>query len=103
MINILNIDINYSGVVVGGAVFAIIIIARWLCIWGECHFTKKFWVFFLAIGIIGIISSLFANNILCSAVLSATGFIFLWGIHETIEQEERVKKGWFKKKIRKNQ
>jgi lysylphosphatidylglycerol synthetase-like protein (DUF2156 family) len=103
MTNILNIQLNFSGVVVGSSVFIIIVVARWLCIWGEYHFTKKFWIFFLTTGITGVIFSLFTNNILSSAVFSATGFIFLWGIHETIEQEERVKKGWFKKKIRKNQ
>ena len=103
MTNILNMQLNYSGIVVGGSVFVIIVIARWLCIWGEYHFTKKFWTFFLATGLTGVIFSLFANNILHSAILSAAGFIFLWGINETIEQEERVKKGWFKKRIRKNQ
>lgn len=98
MIVISNTVINFSGIAVGASLFAVILIARWLCVWGEYHFSKKFWVFFFVAGIIFVISSLFSNNILSSAILSATGFIFLWGIHETIEQEERVKKGWFKKK-----
>jgi MFS-type transporter involved in bile tolerance (Atg22 family) len=98
MTDISNVQLNYSGVIVGSSVFIIIVIARWLCIWGEYNFTKKFWIFFLIIGLIGVFSSLFTNNILSSAILSASGFIFLWGINETIEQEERVKKGWFKKR-----
>ena len=101
MINILNTSINLSGVEIGLSVFVTILIARWLCVWGEYHFTKTFWIFFLVIGIIFIIFSLLSDNVLNSAILSAAGFIFLWGIHETIAQEERVKKGWFKKKIRK--
>ncbi|NPA36950.1 MAG: DUF4491 family protein [Chlorobi bacterium] len=87
-----------SGIIAGAAVFIIIVIARRLCIWGEYHFTKKFWIFFLIVGVISVSASIFVSDLLLSAILSANGFIFLWGIHETIEQEERVKKGWFKKK-----
>ncbi|NPA44424.1 MAG: DUF4491 family protein, partial [Chlorobi bacterium] len=38
------------------------------------------------------------ENLISSVILSVTGFVFLWGINETIEQEERVNKGWFPKK-----
>ncbi len=93
-------NIEPSGVIAGFAVFIIIIIARWLCIWGEYHFSKKFWIFFLIIGLFSVSASIFVDDMLISSILSANGFIFLWGIHETIEQEERVKKGWFKKKNR---
>ena len=95
---ILNISVNFSGIIVGLFVFVTIMFARWLCIWGEYHFTKKFWLVFLLVGIIGLAGSLYSENLILSSALSAFGFIFLWGIHETIEQEERVKKGWFKKK-----
>ena len=30
-----------------------------------------------------------------ASVLSIFGLTMLWGIHEVIEQEERVQKGWF--------
>jgi len=97
-IELFSTSINLSGLIIGISVFIIIIFARWLCIWGEYHFTKTFWVFFLISGIIALAFAILSSNILISAILSATGFIFLWGIQETIEQEERVKKGWFKKK-----
>ncbi|NPA68268.1 MAG: DUF4491 family protein [Chlorobi bacterium] len=97
-LQIFNINLNLSGLIIGAVVFAVIIFARRLCIWGEYHFTKKFWIFFFVTGLAATIASLFFKNILLSAGMSAFGFIFLWGIHETIEQEERVKKGWFKKK-----
>jgi len=93
-------NIEFSGVIAGFAVFIIIIIARWLCIWGEYHFSKKFWIFFMIIGLFSVSASIFVDDMLISSILSANGFVFLWGIHETIEQEERVKKGWFKKKNR---
>jgi hypothetical protein len=93
-----NNEINIIGFVAGAYTFLIIMFARWLCIWGEFHFTKKFWLFFLITGIITVIASLFFEDLISSVILSLTGFIFLWGINETIEQEERVNKGWFPKK-----
>lgn len=96
--NILNISFNIIGLIAGIYTFLIIMFARWLCIWGEYHFTKKFWIFFLVAGILTVISSVFFKNLIYSVILSLTGFIFLWGINETIEQEDRVKKGWFPKK-----
>lgn len=94
-------NIELSGLLAGFAVFIIIIFARWLCIWGEYHFSKFFWIFFLIVGLISVSASIFVDDLLTSSILSANGFIFLWGIHETIEQEERVKKGWFRKKQKK--
>lgn len=99
-VDFLNTSLNLSGVIVGIFVFVIIIFSRRLCIWGEYHFTKKFWIVFLFVGIAGLIVSLLFDNLILSSAMSAFGFIFIWGIHETIEQEERVKKGWFKKKIK---
>ena len=101
-VELFNTSLNFSGVIVGLFVFSIIIFARWLCIWGEYHFTKKFWYFFLITGILTAVGSIFIENLIFSAILSVTGFIFLWGINETIEQEERVEKGWYPRKKRKN-
>ncbi len=98
VINLLHKTFEISGLAVGLWVFVIIILARWLCIWGEYHFSKKFWIFFFVVGTIAVISSLFVQNVIISTMLSALGFIFIWGIHETIEQEKRVEKGWFPKK-----
>jgi hypothetical protein len=97
-IEILNQTIELSGIIIGSWIFIIIIIARKLCIWGEYQFTKKFWIFFFTTGILSTIFSIFVKNTIFSIMLSSAGFIFLWGIHETIEQEQRVKKGWFPKK-----
>ena len=97
-IDILHKTIELSGVLVGMWIFIIIIFARWLCIWGEYHFTKKFWIIFLVFGLWAVILSLFIKNIILSTIFSSFGFIFLWGINETIEQQKRVEKGWFPKK-----
>jgi len=94
-IQILSHTLNISGLIIGVTVFLLIVFSRWLCIVGEYHFSKKFWIVFLLIGLIATLVSFLISNIIFSTMAGVTGFIFLWGIHETIEQEVRVKKGWF--------
>jgi hypothetical protein len=55
------------------------------------------------------IIGLIAFSIICAFIplvirLEYHCFAFLWGIHEIIEQEEQVRKGWFprSKKLRKD-
>ena len=87
--------LNASGLIVGAACFLIIMISRWTCIVGEYHFTKKLWIAFLVFGLICIGAAFFMINIMFSSIVAMLGFTYLWGINEVIEQEERVKKGWF--------
>ena len=89
--------INLIGILVGLASFLIIMFARYSCIVGEYYFTKKLWIAFLVIGIMGIIISFLLINIILSTVVAIVAFNYLWGINEIIEQENRVKKGWFPK------
>lgn len=88
-------NLNYTGIVIGAATFVIIAVARYACIKAEYYFTKHFWIAFLIIGICSVAGSLFIENLTLSVILGINGFTFLWGIGEIIEQEERVKKGWF--------
>ncbi|MDR3287483.1 MAG: DUF4491 family protein [Prevotellaceae bacterium] len=94
-------QLQFSGIIVGFALFVIIYASQWICIKGEYYFTKKFWIVFLLIGIAGIAASLFIGDIVVSSIFSILGFVSLWGIGETIQQEERVKKGWFPKRQKK--
>lgn len=89
---------QYSGLLVGCALFATMFIARWMCIKGEYYFGKKFCIVFAILGFVGVAAALFIENIILSSILSIIGFVSLWGIHETIEQTRRVKKGWFPKR-----
>lgn len=89
--------LNFAGIIVGAATFAIIAISRYLCIKAEYYFTKKFWIGFLVIGFVSLAGSLVTKNLLISTILGINGFTFLWGIGEIIEQEDRVNKGWFPK------
>jgi hypothetical protein len=90
-------DIQLAGLVVGAYSFFTIIIARWVCIAGEYYISKKLWIGFLIIGIGSLWASLYAESIIWGTILGITGFIYIWGIHEIIEQEERVAKGWYPK------
>lgn len=88
---------NFQGVMIGVFSFLIIGIFHPIVIKGEYYFSKKIWPIFLLLGIIFIILSLNIKGQLLSALLGVTGFSCLWSIHELIEQEQRVKKGWFPK------
>lgn len=88
-------NLNYTGIVIGVATFVIIAFSRYVCIKAEYYFTKKFWIAFLIMGILSLTGSVFTANLIISAILGINGFSFLWGIGEIIEQEERVKKGWY--------
>ncbi|MDR0754531.1 MAG: DUF4491 family protein [Prevotellaceae bacterium] len=93
---------QFAGIIVGASLFVIIFVSRWACIKGEYYFTKKFWIVFLFTGISGILVSLFVEDTVISSISGIFGFISLWGIGETIKQEERVKKGWFPKRQKKS-
>ncbi len=76
---------NFQGVIIGFATFVII---------GVFH-PIVIWPLFLILGIILIGASLYIQKVAVSAIVGVIGFSCLWSIQEIIEQEERVKKGWF--------
>ena len=86
---------NFQGLIIGIAAFAIIGVFHPIVIKSEYYIGKKVWPIFLLMGLLLIVLSLFINNITVSAITGITGFTSLWSIHELFEQEERVKKGWF--------
>lgn len=88
----------YEGLIIGFLAFFIIGVFHPIVIKGEYHFSKKIWPIFLAAGVIFLILSCLVNGVLVSAALGILGFTCLWSIHEIIEQEKRVERGWFPKK-----
>lgn len=86
---------NFQGLIIGVVAFAIIGIFHPIVIKSEYYIGKKIWPLFLIVGLLLIGLSLFIENIMISACIGITGFTSLWSIHEIIEQEERVRKGWF--------
>lgn len=91
----------YQGILIGAVSFLIIGVFHPIVIKTEYYIGKKAWPVFLVAGILCLVASLFMPNFLASAILGVTGCSFLWSIHEIIEQEERVKKGWFPENPRK--
>ncbi len=88
---------NFQGLIIGVSTFLAIGIFHPIVIKSEYYIGKKIWPLFLIVGIGLIISSIFIENITISSIIAVVGFSSLWSIHEIIEQEERVKKGWFPK------
>lgn len=87
--------IHYNGLIIGLATFIVIGVFHPIVIKAEYYIGKKIWPLFLVAGLALIGISLFVENITISSIIGVTGFSSLWSIHEIIEQEERVKKGWF--------
>ena len=91
----MNRSVNLEGIVIGAISFLIIGILHPIVIKAEYHFGTKVWPVFLVTGLIALALSLFAENVLASAILGVLGFSFLWSIREVFEQTTRVEKGWF--------
>ncbi len=86
---------NIEGILIGIVTFIIIGVYHPIVIKGEYYFGKKIWPVFLVAGIAGILLSVAVNSLLLSSMAGVFGFSSLWAIHELIEQEKRVQKGWF--------
>lgn len=91
---------NFFGILIGLVAFLIIGIFHPIVIKTEYYFGKKVWPVFLIVGIFCLLLSIFINDKIVSAIIGILGFSSLWSIHELIEQEERVNKGWFPKNPR---
>ncbi|MCM1094322.1 MAG: DUF4491 family protein [Lachnospiraceae bacterium] len=88
---------NYHalGLVIGLSTFLIIGLFHPLVIKGEYYFGTRCRWWFLALGIVCTIASVAVSDILWSTLLGVIGFSSFWSIKEVLEQEERVRKGWF--------
>lgn len=92
---------NWYGVIIGLAAFLIIGVFHPIVIKGEYYFGKRIWPVFLVLGAVFLVSSILIENMIVAAIVGVIGFSCLWSIHEIIEQEERVNKGWFPKNPKK--
>lgn len=86
---------NYSGIIVGAAVFLSIGICHPAVIKMEYHWGKQSWWVWLVIGLLCAGCSLAVKNQIVSTIIGGFAFSCLWGIHEMFLQEKRVLKGWF--------
>ena len=86
---------NFSGLIVGVAVFLIIGICHPITIKMEYYWGKRSWLVFFAAGVIFTVASILVDGMILSTILGAAAFSCFWGIHEIISQEMRVLRGWF--------
>ncbi|MGL5435436.1 MAG: DUF4491 family protein [Lachnospiraceae bacterium] len=85
---------NYLGLIAGIATFLIIGIFHIVVIKAEYYFSKNCWPWFLALGFICCVISLFTKITIISVLFAILGFTLFWSIKELFEQEKRVNKGW---------
>lgn len=88
---------QFSGIILGFAVFVIIGVFHPLVIKAEYYFGVKSWIAFLIAGIITSVWSLFIQDMMISTLLGVFGFSCFWSIKEVFEQVDRVKDGRFPK------
>lgn len=86
---------NFSGIIVGLATFLIIGIFHPIVIKAEYHFGKRCWWAFAIAGVVFGVLSLFIDSMNWATITGVTAFSCFWSIHELIEQEKRVERGWF--------
>ena len=86
---------HFNGIIVGLATFLIIGVFHPIVIKAEYHFGKRCWWFFALAGVAFAVLSLFIESMVWSTITGVTAFSCFWSIHELIEQEKRVERGWF--------
>lgn len=86
---------NLTGIVIGLISFLSIGVFHPIVIKAEYHFSKSCWPVFLVAGVILMIISAMAPNVILSSALAVIGMSSWWSILELFEQEKRVQKGWF--------
>ena len=86
---------NWSGIIVGAAVFLSIGLCHPAVIKMEYYWGKKCWWVWLVVGLICCALSMLVKNQTLSTIIGGFAFSCLWGIGEMFQQEKRVLKGWF--------
>ena len=89
---------NFTGIIIGVATFLIIGLFHLLVIKGEYYFGVRCWWVFALMGVVAVVAALFVENVLISTMLAVWGASSFWSIGELFEQRERVRKGWFPKR-----
>ncbi len=92
---------NFTGILVGLVTFLTIGIFHPIVIKAEYYWGKRCWWVFLVVGLITLGLSLLIDNVVLSTIVGVFSFSCFWSIHEIVEQEKRVERGWFPKNPKK--
>ena len=96
------VNMNFEGLLIGISTFLIIGLFHPIVIKTEYYLGVGVWWLFLVFGLFGIVASLLIADTFLSSLLGVFSFSSLWSIKELFEQRERVRKGWFPKREKKN-
>lgn len=91
----MNMELNFSGIVIGVATFLVIGLFHPLVIKAEYYIGVKSWWLFLLLGIVTGGASIFVADLTLSIILGVVAFSSFWSIGEVFAQKKRVEKGWF--------
>ena len=86
---------NFSGIIVGAAVFLSIGICHPAVIKLEYRWGRQSWWIWLVVGLFCAGASLLVRDSIVSTILGGFAFSCFWSILEMFKQEKRVLKGWF--------
>ena len=88
---------NFTGIIIGGAVFLMIGIFHPIVIKAEYYYGIKCWPIFALVGLLTLIGSILISSTVWSVLLGSFAFSCFWSILELFEQKKRVERGWFPK------
>lgn len=88
---------NFTGIIIGSAVFFMIGIFHPIVIKAEYYYGTKCWPIFALVGLLTLIGSLLISSTVWSVLLGSFAFSCFWSILELFQQKKRVEKGWFPK------
>ena len=86
---------NAFGIILGIATLIIIGLGFIWVIRGERYLGLLWWPYFLGLGIVLVVASLFIPSIWASALLGVFGGSLIWGSTEFKEQTIRTELGWY--------
>lgn len=87
--------LNWQGLAIGASAFICIGLFHPLVIKGEYYFGRKVNYAFALLGIVACLGAVMADDLVWSSISAVIAFSSFWSIKEVIDQEERVRKGWF--------
>ena len=88
-------EYHLLGLLIGVSTFLIIGLFHPVVIKCEYYFGTRCWWWFLVLGLVGVVLSIWVENVLWSSLLGVFSFSSFWTIKEIFDQKKRVIKGWF--------
>ena len=88
-------EYHVLGLTIGICTFLCIGLFHPITIKCEYYFGTKCWWWFLLLGAVCLILSLLIDDVLGATLLGVVGFSSFWTKKDNLEQQERVRKGWF--------